>query len=166
MYIQDVMYELKDGFEWSDLNTFEENGWKYLGATLGGALGGLGAGIGTTMLAGGLGNVVSGLFSGEINSLSSASLHFGMGMVTSGLSYGLSKCITSSLASKKISSILGTSNKNIRINSNLRKANFGDLKIGRDGFRYVTRELYIRLGYDSMQQNIAYGIDFTFGLIS
>ena len=57
-YIPDVIENAtQDGFQWSDLNTFEENWRHYLGATLGGAIAGagvgfcsiLGAGIGVAM---------------------------------------------------------------------------------------------------------------------
>ena len=49
-YISDVISEMQDGFDWSDFNAFEDNWLKYAGATLDGAIGGLGAGIGTTIL--------------------------------------------------------------------------------------------------------------------
>ena len=55
-YISDVISEMQDGFDWSDFNTFEDNWLKYVGATLGGAIGGLGAGLATTILANGVGN--------------------------------------------------------------------------------------------------------------
>ena len=49
-YISDVISEMQDGFDWSDFNAFEDNWLKYDGATLDGAIVGLGAGLGTTIL--------------------------------------------------------------------------------------------------------------------
>lgn len=58
-YIPDVIENVKvDGFQWSDLNTFEDNWQHYIGATLGGAVAGAGIGL-CSMLGAGLGVALS-----------------------------------------------------------------------------------------------------------
>ena len=105
-YIPDVLEQMQDGFEWSDFNTFEENTLKYLGATLGGAVGGfgsaLGCGLGGTMLANGLGNVIESAFSGGITTVGDALDQFVVGGILGGIGYGSSKKITQKFANKKI----------------------------------------------------------------
>lgn len=122
-YIPDVVANFKDGFDWSDFNTFEDNWIKYVGATFGGAIGGLGTGIGTTMLFGGVGNVVSGIFSGDVSSFGDGLVQFTLGALTSGVAYGISKGISTKFASGKISKIIGSSSKNSKINANLASYN-------------------------------------------
>lgn len=41
---------MQDGFDWSDFNAFEDKWLKYAGATSDGAIGGLEAGLVTTIL--------------------------------------------------------------------------------------------------------------------
>ena len=164
-YIPDVVGNFKDGFDWNDFNTFEDNWMKYVGATLGGAIGGLGAGIGTTMLFGGAGNVVSGIFSGDISSVSDGLIQFTLGALTSGISYGISKGISTKLASGKISNIIGKSSKNAKINSNLAKNGFENMKVGKMGMKTITKELYKQLGYENLQDGIGYALDFGLGFL-
>ena len=83
----------------------------------------------------------------------------------SGISYGVSKGISTKLASSKISKIIGTSGKNSKINANLAKNNFGDMKVENAGIKNITKELYRRLGYDNMQDGISYVLDFGMGVI-
>jgi len=164
-YIPDVIDNFKDGFEWSDFNTFEDNWVKYIGAALGGAIGGFGAGIGTTMLFGGAGNVVSGIFGGDVNSVNDGLVQFTLGALTSGISYGISKGISTRLASGKISNIIGTSSKNTKINSSLAKNGFRNMKVGKMGMKAITKELYEQLGYKELQSEIGYILDFGLGFV-
>ena len=83
----------------------------------------------------------------------------------SGISYGVSKGISTKLASSKISKIIRTSGKNSKINANLAKNNFGDMKVGNAGIKNITKELYRRLGYENMQDGISYVLDFGMGVI-
>ena len=54
-YVSDVIGNVKkDGFQWSDFNTFEDNWKHYTGVTLGGAAAGAGVGL-CTVLGGGAG---------------------------------------------------------------------------------------------------------------
>ena len=60
-YAMDVVAEMQDGFDWSDFNTFEGNGWKYGLAALGGAISGfLGAygSVGLSFVGDFVGNMV------------------------------------------------------------------------------------------------------------
>ena len=58
-YIPDVIENVEaDGFQWSDLNTFEGNWQHYIGSTLGGAVAGAGIGL-CSVLGGGLGVALS-----------------------------------------------------------------------------------------------------------
>ena len=58
-YIPDVIENVNgDGFQWSDLNTFEDNWQHYIGATLGGAVAGAGIGL-CSVLGAGLGVALS-----------------------------------------------------------------------------------------------------------
>ena len=164
-YIPDVIKKTKDGFELSDLNTFKDNGLKYIGAALGGAIGGLGAGIGTTILASGIGSVVEGVFSGEITSMQDAVVQFAIGGVLGGVGYGVSKIISVGFASKKISGIIGTVTDNSKINKNLSKAGYNNLKIGRDGMKKISKELYKNLGYENLKDLISTGFDLGSGFL-
>jgi hypothetical protein len=164
-YIPDVVENFKDGVELSDFNTFKENGIKYIGATIGGAIGGLGAGIGTTMFFGGAGNVVSGLISGDVTSVGDGLIKFAAGALTSGLSFGISKTISTRMAAGKISKIIGTSSKNSKINANLAKNGFGNMKVGKMGMESIVNELYEKLGYKKLQSVIGYTLDFGLGFL-
>ena len=164
-YIPDVVTNFKDGFDWSDFNTFNDNWVKYIGATFGGAIGGFGTGIGTTMLFGGVGNIVSEAFSGNLNSFGDVMLQFAFGALTSGIAYGISKGISTKLASSKISKIIGASAKNSKINANLAKNGFGNMKVGKMGMKSIAKELYKQLGYENLQDGIGYILDFGMGFI-
>ena len=164
-YISDVINEMKDGFDWSDFDTFEENGLKYVGAAIGGAIGGLGAGLISTILASGAGNVVEAAFAGQISNFGDVLTQFAIGGISGGAGYGISKGITKIFADKKIFGIIGKiSDDNLKINNRLKEAGFGKLKIGRDGLDVVYDEMYESLGFGRMKDCISYAYDFIIGL--
>ncbi len=165
-YIPDAIANMKDGFEWSDFNTFSKNNiLKYVGATLGGAIGGLGSGIGTTILANGIGNVVEAAFTGDITNFGDAMMQFALGGVLGGIGYGASKGIAGMFADKKIFGILGDLSDNTKVNKRLAKAGFGDLKIGKHGMATVYDRMYEKLGYKSLEKGLSYGYDTIMGFV-
>ena len=141
------------------------SGWEYFGSTLGGAIGGLGAGLGTTILASGVGNVIESAFAGDISSFGDVMIQFALGGVLGGVGYGISKGITSIFADKKIFGILGNLSDNAKVNKRLAKAGFGYLKIGKHGFTAVYDELYKKLGYGIVEQSINSSYDFVVVLV-
>ena len=164
-YLSDVIDNTKDGFEWSDFNTFEENWLKYIGSTLGGAIGGLGTGFASTLFCGGMGSVVEGLFTNDVLSVREAIISMAFGGLLSGIGYGFSKGIVKMFANRKITSILGNMSENIKVNKRLSQAGFGYLKIGKHGYKNIYEEIYDVLGYDTAQTIVSYGFDITIGLI-
>ena len=164
-YVPDVVKNFGDGFEWADFNTFEDNWLKYVGATLGGAISGMGVGLGTTILTSGIGNVVEAAFAGNIDTFGDFLLRFTIGGVLGGVGFGISKGIASSLADKKILGILGSLNNNTKVNKRLAKAGFGHLNIARDGFSKVYNTMYKELGYESLENGISIGYDVLTGFI-
>ena len=164
-YISDVISEMQDGFDWSDFNTFEDNWLKYVGATLGGAIGGLGAGLATTILANGVGNMVEAAFSGDISNFGDAMIQFALGGVLGGLGYGASKYVAGIFADKKISGILGNLSDNTKVNKRLAKAGFGNLKIGKHGITTVHEKMYKKLGFEALEKGLSYGYDIIVGFI-
>lgn len=159
-YIPDVVKNFDDGFDWSDFNTFEDNWVKYIGATLGGAIGVLGVGLGSTILANGVGNVIEAAFAGEISSFGDVMIQFALG----GVGYGISKGITSIFADRKIFSVLGNLTDNTKVNKRLAKAGFGHLKIGKHGLHNVYNEMYEAYGFNMMKDAISSVYDFAVGL--
>ena len=164
-YLSDVIDNTKDGFEWSDFNTFEENWLKYIGSTLGGAIGGLGTGFASTLFCGGMGSVVEGLFTNDVSSIREAIISMAFGGLLSGIGYGFSKGIVKMFANRKITSILGNMSENIKVNKRLSQAGFGYLKIGKHGYKNIYEEIYDVWGYDTAQTIVSYGFDITIGLI-
>ena len=164
-YIPDVISKMQDGFDWSDFNTFEDNWVKYVGATLGGAIGGLGAGLGTTILANGVGNVVEAAFAGDISNFGDVMIQFALGGVLGGVGYGASKGIASIFADKKIFGILGNLSDNAKVNKRLAKAGFGNLKIGKHGLATVYEKMYKKLGFETLEKGLSYGYDTIVGFI-
>lgn len=140
------------------------SGWEYFGSTLGGAVGGLGAGLGTTILASGVGNIIEAAFVGDISSFGDVMTQFALGGLLGGVGYGISKGITSIFADKKIFGILGNLNDNTKVNKRLAKAGFGHLKIGKHGLYAVYNEMYEAYGFDTMKDAISNGYDFVIGL--
>ena len=141
------------------------SGWEYFCSTLGGTIGGLGAGLGTTILASGVGNVIEAAFAGDISSFRDVMIQFALGGVLGGVGYGISKGITSIFADKKIFGILGNLSDNAKVNKRLAKAGFGYLKIGKHGFSAVYDELYKKLGYGIVEKSINSSYDFVVGLV-
>ena len=164
-YLSDVIASFKDGFQWSDFNTFKDNWIKYIGATLDGAIGGLGAGLCSTILANGIGNVVEASFAGEISSFGDVMLQFTLGGVISGVGYGVSKFITGIFADKRIFKILGDLTDNTKVNKRLAKAGFGNLKIGKNGIKGVYNKMYQQFGFESLKKVISYGYDIIVGFV-
>ena len=164
-YIPDVVKNFDDGFDWSDFNTFEDNWVKYIGTTLGGAIGGLGAGLGSTILASGVGNVIEAAFAGEISSFGDVMIQFALGGVLGGVGYGISKGITSIFADKKIFGILGNLSDNAKVNKRLTKAGFGNLKIGKHGLSTVYEKMYKKLGFETLEKGLSYSYDAIVGFV-
>ena len=164
-YIPDVISEMQDGFDWSDFNTFEDNWLKYVGATLGAAIGGLGAGLGTTILASGVGNVVEAAFAGDISNFRDIMIQFALGGALGGVGYGVSKGIASVVADKKIFGILGNLSDNAKVNKRLAKAGFGNLKIGKHGLATVYDKMYKKLGFEALEKGLSYSYDAIVGFI-
>ena len=164
-YIPDVISEMQDGFDWSDFNTFEDNWIKYVGATLGGAIGGLGAGLGTTILANGIGNVVEAAFAGDISNFGDVMIQFALGGVLGGVGYGASKGIAGIFADKKIFGILGNLSDNAKVNKRLAKAGFGNLKIGKHGLSTVYEKMYKKLGFETLEKGLSYSYDAIVGFV-
>ncbi|MBR2970534.1 MAG: RHS repeat-associated core domain-containing protein [Clostridia bacterium] len=163
-YLPDVISEMKDGFEWSDLNTFEGNGWKYFGATLGGAIGGISSNFGATILASGIANVVETAFSGNISSPDDVIIQFALGGIIGAAGYGISKGITKIFADKKIFGILGNLSDNAKVNKRLAGAGYDDLKIGKLGLSGVYDRLYKKLGFGIMENLFNYSYNMLTGL--
>ena len=164
-YLSDVIANFKDGFQWSDYNTFKDNWIKYIGATLGGAIGGLGAGLCSTILANGIGNVVEASFAGEISIFGDVMLQFTLGGVINGVGYGVSKFITGIFADKRIFKILGDLTDNTKVNKRLAKAGFGNLKISKNGIKGVYNKMYQQFGFESLKKVISYGYDIIVGFV-
>ena len=141
------------------------SGWEYFGSILGGAIGGLGAGLGTTILSSGLGNVIEAAFAGDISSFEDVMFQFALGGLLGVVGYGISKGITSIFADKKIFGILGNLADNAKVNKRLAKAGFGYLKIGKHGFNAVYDELYKKLGYGIIEKTINSSYDFAVELV-
>ena len=164
-YIPDVISEMQDGFDWSDFNTFEDKWIKYVGATLGGAIGGLGAGLGTTILANGIGNVVEATFTGDISNFGDVMIQFALGGVLGGVGYGTSKGIAGIFADKKIFGILGNLSDNAKVNKRLAKAGFGNLKIGKHGLATVYEKMHKKLGFETLEKGLSYSYDVIVGFV-
>ena len=164
-YIPDVISEMQDGFDWSDFNTFEDKWIKYVGATLGGAIGGLGAGLGTTILANGIGNVVETAFTGDISNFGDVIIQFALGGVLGGVGYGTSKGIAGIFADKKIFGILGNLSDNAKVNKRLAKAGFGNLKIGKHGLATVYEKMHKKLGFETLEKGLSYSYDVIVGFV-
>ena len=138
---------------------------EYFGSVLGGAIGGLGVGLGTTILASGVGNVIEAAFAGDISSFEDVMIQFVLGGVLGGVGYGISKGVTSIFADKKIFSILGNLSDNAKVNKRLAKAGFAYLKIGKHGFETVYNELYKQLGYGIIETSINSSYDFVVDIV-
>ena len=131
---------VKDYINDGKLFNGDVSGWEYLDSTLGGAIGGLGAGLGTTILASGVGNVVEAAFAGDISSFGDVIIQFAIGGVLGGVGYGVSKGITSIFADRKIFGVLGHLTDNTKVNKRLAKVKFGHLKIGKQGLNEVYKK--------------------------
>lgn len=165
-YIPDVVNNMKDGIELSDLDTFtKENMIKYAGAAVGGAVGALGNGIATSALANGVGNVIEAACAGDITSGDDVMVQFVLGAVIGGVSEAAVTGITNARASKKIYGILGDLSDNYKVNRRLANEGFDYLKIGRDGLSNVYNKMYKELGYKKMEKTISYALDCITGLV-
>ena len=154
-YIQDVAKNFKDGFEWSDFNTFGNNNWKkYIGAAIGGAIGGLRSDFISTIAFNGIGNVVESAINGGINSFGEFMTALTIGCITSAIGYGISKGITKHFADKKILNALGNLFDNSKVNKKLATMGFKKLKIGKNGFNEIYSVLYEKFGFDHMKTAI------------
>ena len=139
---------------WDNISSWEVLKQTGIG-TLSGAISGLGAGIGTTVLTGGIAQVTSGLLDGSIDSFSDGLVQFALGGMLSGLTYGLGKIVSNKFAASKISSVLGNSSKNSIINKRLAAAGFNNLKVGVDGMSGVVNYLYKYYGYQAISSIVS-----------
>lgn len=116
----------------------------YLGAAVGGAIGGLGSGI----VSSGVGDLVEGLFTGEIDSFSEGAIAFAGGMFSGFIGAKISKHVASKGAIKRLKEIIPNFNaSNNKINKQLAKAGYKYLKIGRDGLEKIYATIYKEEGY-------------------
>lgn len=135
-----------------------DKSWKdYTGAAIGGA----GIGVGTSALAGGIGNVVDGLITGEVDSVEDTVLQFGVGAATSAVGDLISGGISNKIANKRISPIL--SGKNNKINKRLSKLPISKKakkrlgKVGVVGHKTMYKNLYRELHYEELESLISGG---------
>ena len=164
-YASDVIANMHDGIDLSDLNTFtKENILKYLGATIGGAIGGMGSGFWSSVISSGVGNFVEATFSGDIACYKDVFVQLIVGGVFGAIGYGLTTGIVKSFADKKIYGILGNITDNLKVNKRLAIAGFGHLKIGKLGLEGVYNKLYTELGYEAINQVLTSGFDIATGL--
>ena len=164
-YASDVIANMHDGIDLSDLNTFtKENILKYLGATIGGAIGGMGSGFWSSVISSGVGNFVEATFSGDIACYKDVFVQLIVGGVFGAIGYGLTTGIVKSFADKKIYGILGNITDNLKVNKRLAIAGFGHLKIGKLGLEGVYNKLYTELGYETINQVLTSGFDIATGL--
>ena len=86
-------------------------------------------------------------------------------MVIGGIGYGMSKGISSSLASSKLSKIIGTTSYSSKINKRLATAGYSNLKIGK-GMNKVFSGFYKQAGYETLEKTInniyGFGMDLIF----
>lgn len=120
-----------------------------------GAISGLSAGLGTTVITGGLSQVISGLFDGSIDTFFDGLVHFALGGILAGMTYGFSNVVSNKLAVSKISKIIGNSNKNAVINKRLAAAGFKNLKVGVVGMGGVVNHLYKYYGFEALNSLIS-----------
>ena len=113
----------------------------YIGSAVGGFVSGLGGNILSASMFGGTGDLVTGLISGEVNSIGSALHTFGSSAITSGIMASGSKLFRHGIAKAHYNKIIGNSTRNIKINKKLKQAGFGKVKIGRDGIGAVLNEI-------------------------
>jgi hypothetical protein len=139
---------------WSNINSWDVFKQTGIGA-LSGTIAGLGAGIGTTVLFGGLSEVVSGSLNGEISSFEDVMLLFTIGAVISSVTYGIGKIATSKMTSSKLIRIIGTTNNKSIINKRLANAGYSNLKIGKLGLEGVKKGLYKALNYKALESLVS-----------
>lgn len=151
---------IKDYINDGSLFNGDVSQWEYVGSILGGAIGGLGTGLVTTVLASGVGNVVEAAFAGDISTFRDVVDQFASGAILGGVGYGISKGISSLFANKKISGILGNLSDNRKVNKRLAEAGFSYLKIGKHGYSAIYDKLYDKLGYKYLEKSINVSYDF------
>ena len=132
----------------------------YLGAAVGGAIGGLGSGI----VSSGVGDLVEGLFNGEVTSFSEGVIAFAGGIFTGFIGAKISKYVANKGAIKRLKEVIPNFNaSNNKINKQLAKAGYKYLKIGRDGLEKIYTTIYKEEGYAALEHGIGYGLSFIFG---
>ena len=135
----------------------DKDGMDYLGAIAGGAISGLGAGAGTTMLTGGLGSMVYSYISGESDSVEDGLVSFSTGAMSSLIGFGIGKGITKKIANTKLNKILSGSNNKInkRITELFKAGKFHPNvypgKIGVIGRTKLYEKLYNGLNYNGLE---------------
>lgn len=143
------------------------SGWEeYLGATVSGAIGGLGASFIGGVASSGIADLVGGFIDGSVNSFETALGAFAGGAFFGAIGNKISSKISNSLALRKLNKIVPNWNaNNSKINKQLSKAGYKNLKIGRDGFEKVYETFYKNEGYSALENGIGYTLDFVFGLL-
>lgn len=143
------------------------SGWEeYVGATVSGAIGGLGVSFIGGVFSAGLADIVGGFIDGSVNSFETALGAFAGGAFFGAIGNKISSKISNTFALRKLNKIVPNWNaKNSKINKQLAKAGYKHLKIGRDGFEKVYEKFYKNEGYDALEKGIGYGLDFMFSLL-
>ena len=138
-----------------------DHSWKeYLGAGISGFIGGLAGGGLSSMLLGGLGDVVGGMIARESLSFWDALSTFAVSAIFAGVGEIFSTGITRKFASSKYKKIVGNATENIKINRRLAQAGYGNLKIGRDGYDAIIDAITNTWKF----KTIKYTGDFVYGL--
>ncbi len=134
------------------------------GATIAGAIGGLGANMLSTMVASGIGDVLGGIISGDIKSFEDGIGSFVKSAVLSGLSYGVAKSITKSLGGSKYKSIRNISKNNSKVNKELKEIGLGSFKIGSTSRERLIDEIIQTNPFKKIRVGIEASIDFVFNI--
>lgn len=137
---------------------------KFAGATVAGAIGGLGVNMLSTMASSGLGDVVGGLISGSITSFEDGFGCFVESALLSGLSYGVAKGITKSLGNSKYKSIRNISKNNSKVNKELKKMGLGNFKIGATSKEVLIKGILDTEALKAIRTGISSAIDFIFAI--
>ena len=106
-YASDVVSNAQDGFEWSDLNTFEDNWKKYVCATVGGAVSGafgsFGS-VGLSFVGGFVGNMIDNAYTfSNVESIGNSIITSVISGALSGLSTAVSNRIATTYFNRQLS---------------------------------------------------------------
>ncbi len=129
----------------------------YIGAGVGGLISGISINNGTSALASGIGSLVDGYITGEIDSAEEAVYQFCVSAGATALGDIIGKELTNKIANKKVSPILSGKSNN-KINKRISKLPITkkDLgKIGVVGHKEMYKRLYETFHYDKLEYSIS-----------